>query len=86
MLGPIAQFTAWPILTGILVGYVANKIMKGEGKGCCLNLVIGVAGSYIGAFISNWLNVDLVGSGYLINFLFCVIGAVVVLWIWKLLS
>ena len=27
--------TAWPILTGILVGYIANRIMSGEGKGCC---------------------------------------------------
>ena len=35
MLEHIADFTAWPILTGILVGYVANRIMSGEGKGCC---------------------------------------------------
>ena len=32
----ITDFTAWPILTGILVGYVANRIMSGEGKGCCI--------------------------------------------------
>ena len=38
----IADFTAWPILTGILVGYVANRIMSGEGKGCCMNLIIGI--------------------------------------------
>ena len=42
----IAEFTAWPILTGILVGYVANRIMSGEGKGCCMNLIIGIIGSY----------------------------------------
>ena len=53
MLEHIADFTAWPILTGILVGYVANRIMSGEGK------------------------------GYLTNFVFCVVGAVTVLWIWK---
>ena len=35
MLEHIADFTAWPILTGILVGYIANRIMSGEGKGCC---------------------------------------------------
>jgi hypothetical protein len=32
MLEHIADFTAWPILTGILVGYIANRIMSGEGK------------------------------------------------------
>ena len=61
MLGHIADFTAWPILTGILVGYVANRLM----------------------FISHLLNIELFGKGYLTNFVFCVLGAVSVLWIWK---
>ena len=33
MFDHIADFTAWPILTGILIGYIANKLMSGEGKG-----------------------------------------------------
>ena len=53
MLEHIAEFTAWPILTGIFIGYIANRIMSGEGK------------------------------GYLTNFVFCVVGAVTFLWIWK---
>ena len=53
MLEHIADFTAWPILTGILVGYVANRIMSGEGKGCCMNLIIGIIGSYAG-FLCGW--------------------------------
>ena len=90
MLEHIADFTAWPILTGILVGYIANRIMSGEGKGCCMNLIIGIIGSYAGTFISHLLNIELLGKGYLTNFgrlvrtiVFCVIGAVTVLWIWK---
>ena len=83
MLENIATFTAWPILTGILAGYVANRIMSGEGKGCCMNLVMGIVGSYAGTFISQLLDIELLGKGYLTNFVFCVLGAVVVLWIWK---
>lgn len=83
MLEHIAQFTAWPILTGIVIGYVANRIMSGEGKGCCMNLIVGIAGSYAGTFISSLVDVNLFGAGYLKNFIFCVIGSVVVLWIWK---
>lgn len=83
MLSHIAQFTAWPIFTGILIGYVANKLMSGEGKGCCMNLIIGVIGSYVGTFVSSILNVNLVGAGYLFNFVYCVIGAVIALWIWR---
>ena len=79
MLQHIADFTAWPILTGILVGYIANRIMSGEGKGCCMNLIIGIIGSYVGTFISHLLNIELLGKGYLTNFVFCVVGAVTVL-------
>lgn len=85
MLDNIAQFTAWPILTGIFIGYIANKIMSGEGKGCCMNLIIGIVGSYVGTFISTWLDIDLDGAGYFKNFLLCVLGAILFLWIWKLL-
>ena len=53
MLEHIADFTAWPILTGIFIGYIANRIMSGEGKGCCMNFVIGIVGSYVGTFISH---------------------------------
>ena len=74
MLEHIAAFTAWPILTGIFVGYIANRIM---------NLIVGIIGSYAGAFISHLLNVELLGKGYITNFVFCVVGAVTVLWIWK---
>jgi len=55
----IVEFTAWPILTGILIGYVANRIMSGEGKGRCMNLIVGIAGSYAGTFISHLLNIEL---------------------------
>ena len=79
----IADFTAWPILTGILIGYIANRIMSGEGKGCCMNLIVGIIGSYAGTLISNLLDINLFGKGYITNFVFCVLGAVSVLWIWK---
>lgn len=82
----IADFTTCPILTGILIGYIANRIMSGEGKGCCMNLFIGIVGSYAGAFISTLLDIDLFGKGYLTNFIFCVLGSISVLWIWKKLS
>lgn len=83
MLEHIAEFTAWPILTGILIGYIANRIVSGEGKGGCRNFILGIAGSYAGTLISHLLNIELFGKGYFTNLVFCVVGAVVVLWIWK---
>ena len=86
MFDHLSQFTTWPILTGIVIGYIANRIMSGEGKGCCMNLFIGVVGSYVGAFIGSLFNVNLAGSGYFKNLVFCVIGSVTVLWLWDKLS
>ena len=83
MLEHIAEFTAWPILTGIVIGYIANRIMSGKGKGCCMNLIVGIVGSYAGFFISHLLNIELFGRGYITNLVFCVLGAMAVLWIWK---
>ena len=86
MFDHLSQFTNWPILTGIVIGYIANRIMSGEGKGCCMNLFIGVVGSYVGAFIGSLFNVNLAGAGYFKNLVFCVIGSVTVLWLWDKLS
>ena len=47
MLEHIADFTAWPIITGILIGYVANRIMSGEGKGYLTNFVFCVIGAQL---------------------------------------
>jgi len=48
-----------------------------------MNLVMGIIGSYVGTFISHLLNIELLGKGYVTNFVFCVVGAVTALWIWR---
>ena len=72
-----------PVVTGVLVGFIANCLRSGEGKGGCMNLIMGIVGRYVGAFSGSLFNVQLYGAGYLKNFIFCVIGSVVVLWLWK---
>ena len=83
MLEHISEFTTWPILTGLIVGSSANRIMSGEGNGCFMKLMIGMVGSYVGAVIGSLFKVQRLGAGYVKNFIFCVIGSVVVLWLWK---
>ncbi len=57
--------------------------MSGEGKGCCMNLFIGIVGSYASAIISSLLNMNCLARVIFTNFIFCVIGTIAVLWIWK---
>ena len=83
MLEHIADFTAWPILTGIFIRYIAHRIMSGEGKGCCMTLFIGIVGSYAGAIISSLLNIELFGKGGVTDRSCGVSGAMAGLWMWK---
>ena len=59
-----------------------NPNSRGEGT-VIKNLIMGIVGSYVGTFISHLLNIELLGKGYFTNFVFCVVGAVTVLWLWK---
>jgi len=36
----------WYILIGILAGAIAGKLMRGEGFGCWINLIVGIIGSF----------------------------------------
>ena len=63
------------IIIGCIAGFLAGKIMKGEGYGCLLNTVLGIIGSKaLDIFDIEWGGlVGQVGTA--------VIGAVLVLWI-----
>lgn len=73
------------IITGILAGFIASKLTGGEGKGCWIDLFLGLIGGVVG----NWL-LGLLGitwePGWLSNIGTAVIGAVAVLWLWNKLK
>ena len=45
------------IIIGALAGWIAGKIVKGQGSGILLNIVVGI----VGALIAGWLISPLVG-------------------------
>lgn len=67
------------LIVGLLAGWIAEKLMKRD-HGLLRNLVVGVLGAYLGAFLFR-----LVGMGPAMSFsgalVTAVIGAVVLLWI-----
>ena len=69
------------IIIGILAGYIASKIQKGEGSGCLINLFLGVLGGVIGNFLFSL-------AGFSINsivgeLISSIVGAVLILWIFS---
>lgn len=70
------------ILVGLAAGWIAGAIMKGKRQSLLGNLVIGVIGAIIGAFIFQFLGIpvtNLVG-----NLVSAVVGAVVLIYLIRL--
>ncbi len=69
------------IITGIIVGFLASKIYSGSGKGCLINLLLGIAGGWVGGKLFEWLGIT--ATGLVGNIVMAVVGAIVVLWVWN---
>lgn len=73
------MYFLWYLLIGLVAGWLASLIVKGDGSGLLMNLVIGVIGGLLGGWVLSWFGVLAVGTiGSLITSL---IGAVLLLWI-----
>ena len=79
------NWLAW-IVVGLISGAVAARVVAGRGFGCIADIVVGVAGAFIGGFLLH--NVFGVGGtvGFLGSIVVAFIGAAVLLVALKLLS
>lgn len=74
------------LFIGALAGIIADKVMK-TNHGLLMNIVIGIIGSYIGAFLANALGIQLgeIFSGWFWgNLIVAAVGAVVLIWLLRL--
>ncbi len=72
----------WTVLIGFVVGVVAKWIMPGEeGGGFIMTAILGIAGSFVGGFVFG-----LLGFSTNVGFIGSVIGALIILWIVKMLG
>ncbi|MFH1688925.1 MAG: GlsB/YeaQ/YmgE family stress response membrane protein [Candidatus Eisenbacteria bacterium] len=69
---------AW-IIFGALAGWVASRI-TGRQQGCCLNIVVGVVGAFIGGIIVQFATGRGFSLGFnLPSFAVAILGAVILL-------
>jgi len=67
------------LLIGLAAGWLAGKIMKGQGLGIVGNLVVGVIGAFLGGFLLRLVGLLVVGLiGSLVS---ATVGAVVLLFL-----
>ena len=74
------------LIIGGLAGWIAEKVMK-ENHGLLMNIIIGIIGSYLGAFLANLLGIRLgeVFQGWFLgNLIVAAVGAIALLWLVRL--
>ena len=74
------------LFIGALAGIIADKVMK-TNHGLLMNIVIGIVGSYVGAFLANLLGIQLgeIFSGWFWgNLIVAAVGAIVLIWVLRL--
>jgi len=76
----------WIILGG-LAGWVASMIAgNNANQGLFGNIVVGIIGGLLGGFIVGLFGADGVTGFNLWSFAVALLGAVVALWVWKMVS
>jgi len=72
------------LLVGVVAGFVAGKIMKGAGFGLLGDLVVGVAGAFVGVWVLGMLGI---ATGGLFGLLLAAIaGALLLLFLVRLIK
>lgn len=75
----------WPIILGVVAGFLAGKIMKGKGFGLIFNLLVGVGGAILGGWLFGQFGIS-VGTGLVSTLITALIGAIALLFIINLLK
>lgn len=86
-MNPSYGIVLW-IVIGALAGWIGSKIMGTDGRqGAVANIVVGVIGALVGGFVTRALFGDSAGNnGFLASFGVALLGACVVIALWKAVS
>jgi uncharacterized membrane protein YeaQ/YmgE (transglycosylase-associated protein family) len=82
-LNPGFGWLGW-ILVGLIAGALAGRVVRGRGFGCLVDIIVGVAGAFIGGIIVGAFVQG--AAGFWESLVVAFIGAVVLLGVLRLLS
>jgi len=72
------------LIVGLLSGWIAGKIMQGEGFGMIGNLVVGIIGALVGGFVFSF--VGLHAFSFIGRLVTSVVGAIIFLYVLQLIK
>ncbi len=68
------------LLIGVLAGWVAEKITA-SNHGLLTNLLVGVCGAFVGGKLAELVSIPV--YGFWRTFFAAIVGAVLLLWVWR---
>src|SRR5450432_3830727 len=72
------------IIMGLIAGWLAGKISRGEGYGCLTDIVLGLVGSLLGGWI--FMKLGILGGGFIYSLAAATLGAVILVSIVHLIA
>ena len=74
----------WFLIIGAVAGWLAGRIMRGEGFGVIVNIIVGCVGAVLGGWIFGLLGFS--SSGLIGSLITALVGAIVLLWLLSLIT
>jgi uncharacterized membrane protein YeaQ/YmgE (transglycosylase-associated protein family) len=75
----------WWIIVGVIAGWATGKIMRGSGYGFIADTLLGIVGAVVGGYVAGTLGISPVG-GMFYTILIAIIGAVLVVFLFRLIT
>jgi uncharacterized membrane protein YeaQ/YmgE (transglycosylase-associated protein family) len=74
------------LVVGLVAGFLASRVVLGKGRGWFWDIVIGILGAIIGAWLAGLLHISInVGPSIVNQMIIAFAGAVILLLIWRVL-
>ena len=75
---------AWIVL-GLIAGFIASKLVNRQGEGIMLDVVLGIAGAFVGGFLFSLFGASGVTGFNLYSVFVALVGSVAVLVVYHML-
>jgi uncharacterized membrane protein YeaQ/YmgE (transglycosylase-associated protein family) len=73
------------IIVGGIAGAIAGRFVSGHGYGIVFDIIIGIIGGFLGGWLATNL-LHMTGSGYIFSFIVALCGAVILLFLVRLVT